>query len=95
MVESGADVTGGIVGASDLRLGEPGRMVNASPLSPTGPPIGGGAVGGGVWTPVAVVRTRPALQRGQLCAETGISLPQRAQNMGIIADCVQDLPMIA
>ena len=37
--------------------------------------------GGGVWRPVAVVRTRPALQRGQLFAETGISLPQRLQTM--------------
>src|SRR6185436_4385973 len=37
--------------------------------------------GGGVWTPVALVRTRLALHRGQLFAETGISLPQRLQTI--------------
>lgn len=38
-------------------------------------------VGGGVWTPVTLVRTRLALQRGQLLAETGSSLPQRLQTI--------------
>jgi hypothetical protein len=42
-----------------------------------------GTAGGGVWTPAAVVRTRLALQRGQLLAEMGISLPQRLQTIGI------------
>ena len=37
--------------------------------------------GGGVWTPVALVRTRLALHRGQLFAETGSSLPQRLQTI--------------
>src|SRR6266545_1820687 len=54
-------------------------MVCASANSPR--PSGSVKAGGGVWTPVAVVRTRLALQRGQLFAEKGISLPQRLQTM--------------
>ena len=46
-----------------------------------------GAAGGGVCTPAAVLRMRPALQRGQLLAETGISLPQRLQTIGIALAC--------
>ena len=58
-----------------------GKMVSASASSGRLWDV----VGGGVWRPVAVVRPRLALQRGQLLAETGISLPQRLQNIGMRA----------
>ena len=42
-----------------------------------------------------MVRTRLALQRGQLCAEKGMSLPQRLQTMDYAFVCIRNRSMIA